>query len=465
MIRRRLSLVDFSLRLLVLLLPLGAFGVAAYVRFLMPFFPVDQEGIKYADYFGLLFLTTLVWAMAVEYYGLSRVEKLFPALTSARQAFWACLVTYVAITGATFFYRSASFSRLFVVFSATALFLMMLGTQQTFRDLLMRVQRGGKEYSRVLMVGADEFADRAARALRNSLVMPYTLVAYVRLPGQEPKVVGAPVIEFGAVKDLAARSRIDDVVIAVPPARLSEIPGIVTRLEFLSVPARAVLDLGPGVVLRDALFQAGDVTLLDLRVTPSESVAYSILKRSFDLVFASLVIPFTAPLLILIAIAIRLTSRGPVLFRQERIGLNGRAFGMYKFRTMRVGNLNESETRWTTRDDPRVTKLGALLRRTSLDELPQFFNVLKGDMSVVGPRPERPHFVEKFMNEVAQYNRRHYLKVGITGWAQVHGWRGDTSIAERVTCDLYYLNHWSIGLDIRIILLTLWKGLGSKNAY
>jgi lipopolysaccharide/colanic/teichoic acid biosynthesis glycosyltransferase len=138
---------------------------------------------------------------------------------------------------------------------------------------------------------------------------------------------------------------------------------------------------------------------------------------------------------------------------------------MYKFRTMRVGNLNESETRWTTRDDPRVTKLGALLRRTSLDELPQFFNVLKGDMSVVGPRPERPHFVEKFMNEVAQYNRRHYLKVGITGWAQVHGWRGDTSIAERVTCDLYYLNHWSIGLDIRIILLTLWKGLGSKNAY
>jgi Undecaprenyl-phosphate glucose phosphotransferase len=465
MIRRRLNLIVFSLRLVVLLLPLLAFGVAAYVRFLTPFFPVDQTGIEYADYFGLLFLTTLVWAMAVEYYGLARVEKLLPALAAARQAFWACLVTYVAITGATFFYRSASFSRLFVVFSATALLLMTLGTQQTFRSLLMRLRRGGEEYSRVLMVGADEFAERAARALRNSLVLPCTPVAFVRLPGQDPKVSGARVIEFGAVQDLATRSRIDDVVIAVPPGRLSEIPAIVAGLEFLSVPVRAVLDLGPGVVLRDAVFQAGEMTFLDLRTTPSESVAYALLKRSFDLVFASLVLLFTAPLLILIALAIRLTSRGPVLFRQERIGLNGRAFRMYKFRTMRLGDLSESETRWTTRDDPRVTRLGALLRRTSLDELPQFFNVLKGDMSVVGPRPERPHFVEKFMKEVAQYNRRHYLKVGITGWAQVNGWRGDTSIAERVTCDLYYLNHWSIGLDIRIILLTLWRGFVSKNAY
>jgi len=465
MIRRRLHLIDFSLRLVTLLLPSVAFGVAAYVRFGTALFPPSPEGIGYADYFGLLFLTTLVWAIAVEYYGLSRVEKLFPAMSSARQAWWACLVTYVAITGATFFYRSASFSRLFVVFSATALFLMMLATQQAFRNLLLRVRRQGKEYFRILIVGADEFADRAARSLRNSLVMPCTVVAYARLPGQEPKVAGAPVIELVAVKELAAQLKIDDVVIAVPPARFSETPGIVAKLEFLSVPIRAILDLGAGVAIREALFHVGDVTLVDLRVAPSESVAYSILKRSFDLVFASLVIMLTAPLLVLIAVAIRLTSRGSILFRQERVGLNGRTFCMYKFRTMAVSKPDESNTRWTTREDPRVTKLGALLRRTSLDELPQFFNVLKGEMSVVGPRPERPHFVEKFMNEVAQYNRRHYLKVGVTGWAQVNGWRGDTSIAERVTCDLYYLNHWSIGLDIRIILLTLWKGFSSKNAY
>jgi len=465
MIRRRLNLIDFSLRLVTLLLPSFAFGVAAYIRFVTPFFPVDEKGIKYADYFGLLFFTTLVWAIVVEYYGLSRVEKLFPARYSTRQAWWACLVTYLAITGATFFYRSASFSRLFVVFSATALFLMLLATQQAFRNLLLRLQREGKEYSRILMVGADEFAERAARSLRNSLVMPCAVVGYVRLPGQEPKVAGAPVIELATMKEDAPPLRIDDVVIAVPPTRFSEFPGIIAKLEFLSVPVRAVLDFGTGVAMRDALFQAGDITLLDLRVTPSDSVAYSILKRSFDLVFASLVILFSAPLLILIAVGIRLTSRGPILFRQERVGLNGRTFYMYKFRTMRVGKPGESDVRWTTRDDPRVTRLGAILRRTSLDELPQFFNVLRGEMSVVGPRPERPHFVEKFMSEVAQYNRRHYLKVGITGWAQVNGWRGDTSIAERVACDLHYLNHWSIGLDIRIVLLTLWRGFTHRNAY
>jgi exopolysaccharide biosynthesis polyprenyl glycosylphosphotransferase len=169
--------------------------------------------------------------------------------------------------------------------------------------------------------------------------------------------------------------------------------------------------------------------------------------------------------MLLIAVAIRLTSRGPVLFAQERVGLNGRPFRIYKFRTMSTGNPTEGDTRWTTSDDPRRTKLGALLRATNLDELPQFFNVLKGDMSLVGPRPERPYFVKKFQDDVAQYNSRHYLKVGITGWAQVNGWRGDTSIAKRVEHDLYYLRNWSLWFDIKIICLTLWRGFFSKNAY
>jgi len=320
--------------------------------------------------------------------------------------------------------------------------------------------------SSTMPFGADEFAERAARSLRNSLVMPCAAVGYVRLPGQGPKVTAAPVIELATVKEQMVQLRIDDAVIAVPPTRFSESPGIVTKLEFLSVPVRAVLDLGTGVAMRDALFQAGDITLLDLRVTRSELVAYSILKRSFDLVFSSLVIMLTTPLMVLIAVAIRLTSWGPILFRQERVGLNGRTFCMFKFRTMAVGRPDESDTQWTTREDPRVTKLGALLRRTSLDEVPQFFNVLKGEMSIVGPRPERPHFVQNFMQDVAQYNTRHYLKVGITGWAQVNGWRGDTSIARRVEHDLYYLGNWSLLFDLRIVLLTIWRTLFvNKDAY
>ncbi|HUV12076.1 MAG TPA: sugar transferase, partial [Acidobacteriota bacterium] len=147
------------------------------------------------------------------------------------------------------------------------------------------------------------------------------------------------------------------------------------------------------------------------------------------------------------------------------VGLNGRPFRMHKFRTMRVGSPEEDETRWTVENDPRRTKIGAFLRRTNLDELPQFFNVLWGDMSIVGPRPERPCFVRKFLQEVAQYNRRHYLKVGITGWAQVNGWRGDTSIPKRIEYDLYYLKNWSLTFDLKIIFLTLWRGFADKNAY
>src|SRR5262249_7594948 len=168
--------------------------------------------------------------------------------------------------------------------------------------------------------------------------------------------------------------------------------------------------------------------LLDLRATPAESVVYLILKRGFDVLFSTFALIITGPLMSLIGLAIHITSPGPIFFTQERVGLNGKKFRMYKFRTMNVSETSESDTRWTTQHDPRRTRLGAFLRRSNLDELPQFFNVLKGDMSVVGPRPERPYFVHKFLQDIEKYNTRHFLKVGITGWAQVNGLRGDTSI-------------------------------------
>jgi exopolysaccharide biosynthesis polyprenyl glycosylphosphotransferase len=185
----------------------------------------------------------------------------------------------------------------------------------------------------------------------------------------------------------------------------------------------------------------------------------------FDIALSILVLLLTLPIALLIALAIKLTSRGPVFFQQERVGLNGNVFRMLKFRTMRVGTREEAETGWTSSNDPRRTALGIFLRRTNLDELPQFINVLKGDMSIVGPRPERPHFVEKFLEEFDRYNFRHTFKVGITGWAQVNGWRGDTSIGKRVEFDLYYLRNWSITFDLQIVTMTLLRIFSSKNAY
>jgi lipopolysaccharide/colanic/teichoic acid biosynthesis glycosyltransferase len=169
--------------------------------------------------------------------------------------------------------------------------------------------------------------------------------------------------------------------------------------------------------------------------------------------------------MLIIAIAIKCTSSGPVFFSQQRIGINGQSFTMLKFRTMRMGPLDESDTRWTTPDDSRRTRLGIFLRKSSFDELPQFFNVLRGDMSVVGPRPERPHFVQKFTDEIDAYNTRHHLKSGITGWAQVNGLRGDTDMAKRVELDLYYLQNWSLTFDLQIILMTIFSGIFAQNAY
>jgi exopolysaccharide biosynthesis polyprenyl glycosylphosphotransferase len=199
--------------------------------------------------------------------------------------------------------------------------------------------------------------------------------------------------------------------------------------------------------------------------TPAESVMYMILKRGFDIVFSSAVLLITAPLMAIIVAAVKLSSPGPVLFAQNRVGFKGDVFRMYKFRTMRTSSGTEGDTRWTSPNDSRRTRVGTFLRRTSLDELPQFFNVLKGDMSVVGPRPERPHFVEKFAVEVPRYRARHYLKVGITGWAQVNGWRGDTSIEKRIEHDLYYLQNWSLLFDLRIVVRTVLHTVNAKHAY
>jgi Undecaprenyl-phosphate glucose phosphotransferase len=333
-----------------------------------------------------------------------------------------------------------------------------------FRFLYRKKLQLGRP-TRVLIVGADQFARDAAIRLQRLSLVSCQVEAYVRLPGQEVAVRDSRIYNLEDIGALHAGNGIDEVVIAIHPAQFSMIPRIIKALEKLSVPARAIVDLGEGIVVRERLFQVGRMQMLDLTTTPADSLDYALIKRVFDICFSTLVLLVTSPPIILIAILIRLTSPGPIFFKQERVGLNGLPFKMYKFRTMRVGSLAESDTRWTTDVDPRRTRFGTFLRKTSLDELPQFINVLKGNMSVVGPRPERPHFVEQFRQEVGRYNHRHCLKVGITGWAQVNGWRGDTSIDKRIEYDLYYLQNWSIVFDLRIIAMTIFSALMSKNAY
>lgn len=460
----RLKLYRLLFKVAIYLLAFPAFQLGWLIWALCSAY-IDRP-VQYSvhGHFTLVLFSALLWAFMAEHYNVTSVDELFRERTGARAASSAAVATGVVSLGVLYFGRNAIFPRGLFVCCVVALLILTVLLHAAFRFLYRKKLQLGRPI-RILIVGADKFAHDAAARLQRLSFAPCQVVAYVRLPGQEVAREGSRIYELEDLGALHAGNGIDEAVMAVHPAQFSMIPRIIKALERLCVPARAIVDLGEGIVVRERLFQVGRMQMLDLTTTPADLLDYALLKRVFDIIFSVLVLLVTFPLMVLIAVLIRLTSKGPILFVQKRIGLNGSSFDMYKFRTMRMSSSSDSDTKWTTDTDPRRTRLGTLLRKTSLDELPQFINVLKGDMSVVGPRPERPYYVQKFQEEVGRYNHRHCLRVGITGWAQVNGWRGDTSIEKRVEHDLYYLQNWSLAFDLRIIIMTIFSALISRNAY
>jgi Undecaprenyl-phosphate glucose phosphotransferase len=413
---------------------------------------------------GIILIATLVWVFMAERYRVTGVDELFRERTGAKAVLSAVFATSVVLLGVLFFSRDSLFPRGLFVIGMLVLIMLAVLMRAIFRTSIRQAKKWVKP-SQILVIGADAFAHQAAERLRRLAHAPCTVAAYVCLPGQEPVPSTAPVYNLDQLSELDANHGFSEAVIAIHPAQFGRIPSVVQAMEKLSLPARAIVDLGEGIVVRERLFQMGRMQMLDLTATPADSLDYALLKRAFDIGFALVVLLLTAPLFLIVAILIRLTSPGPVFFVQDRVGLNGKTFQMYKFRTMRVAPKSESDALHTSQEDPRRTPIGILLRKTSFDELPQFYNVLMGNMSVVGPRPELVFFAQKFLGEIERYNHRHWLKVGITGWAQVNGWRGNTSIEKRIQHDLYYLQNWSMGFDLRIIALTISSALIQKNAY
>lgn len=457
---RRLSLYEFFFRLLCFLLPVAAFLISGV--------GLNRLGLIYPlthDYLYLCVTLTLVWILCSVHFEVTNVEALFLDSNGLRNCLKAVAWTYMSGFSALFFYRQASFSRLMLSTSALLLLGGILLLRLGFRHMVKHSSKQVKRL-RIIMIGADAFAQQTAERLNNSVVTPCETVAFVRIPGQLVTVeAGVPVFELEQLMSHHIKHLADDMVIAASPEVLPILSRLIAQLKELAIPIRFCLDFGADVRVRERFFRIGGTHILDVQIAPSETISYVILKRCFDIVFSTIVLTVAAVPMLLIAIAVKLSSPGPVFFAQERIGINGQGFRMLKFRTMRVTPVEESDTRWTTPFDPRRTGVGVFLRKSSLDELPQFFNVLRGDMSVVGPRPERPHFVEKFNDEIDAYNTRHHLKSGITGWAQVNGLRGDTDIAKRVELDLYYIQHWSLTFDLQIILMTVASGFFAQNAY
>ncbi len=375
----------------------------------------------------------------------------------------------IFVSAFTFFYREISYSRLTFLLFGGLNFAFLFSERIVLRVILRTMRKRGYNLRRVLIIGAGELGRRVAHRMLGHPEMGFQVIGFLddfHANGVYKKELGLEVLgKLAAISDIIEAQQIDKVIIALPTRALHKVERVVSVCEKEGVSTDIVPDLFNIVQPRTRVYDFAGLPLISVRFTPIESWGYRVGKRGFDLAFALSALLLCAPLMALIALGVKLTSSGPIIFKQERLGINRRRFHMLKFRSMSAGSeQHDQQAGLGARNDPRVTLLGAFLRRWSLDELPQFWNVLTGDMSIVGPRPERTYHVRQFKTQIPNYMIRHQVKAGITGWAQVNGLRGDTSIENRIEHDLYYIENWSFGFDLKIILLTVFKGMVNENA-
>ncbi len=338
-------------------------------------------------------------------------------------------------------------------------------SRETVRELLERRWRAGIGLKRVLIAGAGDLGRTVADRLLRNRELGYQVVGFLddRAGGDHIGYRGLALLgRLDEVAEVAKRERIDHLYVALPIEEHAQL------LELMSAASREVLDIKvvpdllQFIALRARLNDLDGLPVINVNDVPLQGFN-AWLKRLLDVVLSALALLLVAIPMAFIAALVKLTSDGPVFYQQERMGLDGRAFTVYKFRSMHVGAEEATGPVWARDDDPRTTTIGRWLRRFDLDELPQFWNVLKGEMSIVGPRPERPFFVEQFRHRIPQYMLRHKVKAGITGWAQVNGWRGNTSLEKRIECDLYYIENWSVNLDLKIMWLTVLRAFRHRD--
>jgi putative colanic acid biosynthesis UDP-glucose lipid carrier transferase len=318
----------------------------------------------------------------------------------------------------------------------------------------------------IVIVGSNNLGGEVVRRLVGSPWMGLQVEIFFCTDAHMPemKAYRVPVVGgTAAIAEYVENKRIDQVWIALPFKDEDTVKSLLHELRHSTVDIRYVPDLFGFRMMNYSLSEVAGLPVMDMSVSPMEGTN-RIFKALEDRALSLLILLLISPLMIFIAIGVKLSSPGPVFYRQERVGWNGKIFMMFKFRSM-PENVEGAGVQWGGAKNKPVTPFGAFLRKSSLDELPQFINVLKGDMSIVGPRPERPMFVEKFKDEIPDYMKKHLVKAGITGWAQINGWRGDTDLAKRIEHDLYYIENWSVWFDLRIILLTVYRGFIDKNAY
>ena len=369
-------------------------------------------------------------------------------IKSYRQELWDIIrangIGLMAFILVLYFIKQEHFSRqMLCIFFLVNIFLEFV-SRYLIRTVLWKIRKQGMNQKHILMVGESQAAEQYMDRLRQNPKWGYHVFAHLK---DEEKL-----------ERILEGNELDEVVIALRAEDYGKLERIVNVCEKAGVHTKMIPDFGNVISTRPYIEDMQGIPVIHVRRVPLNIMRNRAAKRAVDLIGATVAIILFSPVMLLTVLVVALTEEGSVIYRQERVGLHNQVFYMYKFRSMIMQDEEEEKTEWSIRNDPRITPVGKLIRRTSIDELPQLFNVLKGEMSLVGPRPERPQFVQKFRDEIPRYMVKHQVRPGMTGWAQINGYRGDTSIEKRIEYDLYYIENWTMGLDLKILVLTFFKG-------
>jgi exopolysaccharide biosynthesis polyprenyl glycosylphosphotransferase len=451
MVKEHNQVVVALMGVLDLAITAGAWVFCYFVRFDTGWFPAEVIP-PLRQFLDVIFISLLLTWVVFSRQGLYLPWRVRSLRAEAFDVIRACVIVWLILLGVSYFLHSAFVSRrllgmLLIVWPA-----MLVGYRTGARSLLRFLRRRGVNNRSIAIVGAGRAGQKLLHNLRRQRWTGYRIAYFVEDHRIGEEFLGVPVRgPIQRVGELVEDNPVDAVFVALPQARSEQMADVLDQLSTGIADVNVVPDLLHAQFLRHRVQQVGTLSVINLTHSP-QSGWNAMIKRTFDVVTATLLLILLLPVLLAAAIAVKLSSPGPIFYRQKRASIGGREFTIIKFRSMVCG---EDDGSWSTsRNDPRITRVGHWLRRLNIDELPQLLNVLKGDMSLVGPRPELPRFIERFNRQFPRYMLRHHVKAGITGWAQVHGLRGRGNLRRRLQYDLDYINRWSLGLDIWILLLT-----------
>lgn len=442
----------FSDGLLVFFSMMAAYWIRFYVF-------TGIEGIPFSYYIRLAAVAVALCLLSYAMAGLYSSYRSVRFHREAARFLCANALDTVCLMAGLFVFRLEHMSRWTLVFFFLVSSCLLLSKRAAMRLTLRHYRSMGYNQKHVVLVGRGPMAEKYLRKVRKDKNLGFQVAGYVadEQGWQDLPFLGT----YSQLEQVLDAYTPDEVVVAIAARDESEMPGIITACEKTGTKASVIPFYAAYIPSNPQVDNIDGLPMINLRRIPLDNIGNAFLKRAFDIVGALVLIVLTSPLMLAAAVGVKLSSPGPVIFKQLRVGKDKKEFYMYKFRSMRV-NARE-QTGWSTDKDPRKTAFGSLIRKCSIDELPQFFNVLKGDMSLVGPRPEVPHYVEQFKEEIPRYMVKHQVRPGITGWAQVNGLRGDTSIRDRIEHDLYYIENWNILFDVKILLMTLFKAVNKEK--